>query len=469
MYKTWLLILLVLFLFACKKENRPPSHPTTDGFPVNLTIDQNTPGSPIVGNFEGLSYETGILAESPEILNANNKVLIQLIKNLGPGLLRIGGDSSDETFWTGNGRTAQTGKDSITTSDVDRLAAFSKEIGWPVLFGLNLGYNNSAAAVNEALYVRNSLSTNLYALQAGNEPDVYHLFGLRSTSYTANDYLKDYEAYKSSILAVVPDASFAGPGPAYNTDFIPAFAESDITNVKLLDAHSYITGPASDPSIDINTMLGVGANWKLANVLNVISTESSKFHIPYRITECNSIYGGGKKGVSDVFASALWALDFMWTVAINNGQGVNFHGGNGLIYSPVMIENGITTAMPEYYAMLAFKYGSNGRVVAVNNDQPGYNCSNYVCVNADNTWSVTLINKGNVSLSFTVKRQQIISTIQVARLTAPSITSTTGTTFAGSTVNADGTFTPAPEQKTINEKSFAVTVPAGSAAVITVK
>ena len=261
-------------------------------------------------------------------MNENNKVLIQLIKNLGPGLLRIGGDSSDETFWTGNARNDQTGKDSITTSDVDRLAAFSREIGWPVLFGLNMGYNNSAVAANEALYVRNSLNTNLYALQSGNEPDVYHLFGLRGPNYSTDDYLNDYQAYKAAILKVAPDVSFAGPGPAYNTDFIPAFAEGDISNVKLLDAHSYITGPASDPTIDLNTILNSGANWKLANILNVISGESAKHHLPYRITECNSIYGGGKKGVSDVFGSALWALDFMWTIANNGGQGVNFHGGN---------------------------------------------------------------------------------------------------------------------------------------------
>ena len=89
--------------------------------------------------------------------------------------------------------------------------------------------------------------------------------------------------------------------------------------------------------------------------------------------------------------------------------------------------------------------------VPVTNNQPGYNCSNYVCINPDNTWSVTLINKEGVNLSFVVNMKQVVSAIEVARLTAPSITSTSGTTFAGSMVNYDGTFTAAPEEKTINK------------------
>ena len=60
--------------------------------------------------------------------------------------------------------------------------------------------------------------------------------------------------------------------------------------------------------------------------------------------------------------------------------------------------------------------------------------------------------------------------MQVVRLQAPAINASSGTTFAGSAVNADGTFAPAKQTLyALNSKSFAVTVPAGSAVVITVQ
>ena len=478
MNKKWFLVLFFLLLFACRKESKtlpppiqiPQKLPPANGLAVTVTIDQKNLGAVIPENFEGLSYETAILTQNPEVLNINDKVFIQLIKNLGPGLLRIGGDSSDEIFWTGNTRKTGTGKDSLTTSDIDRLAAFSSQTGWPVLFGLNFGSSNIGAAVSESEYAYGSLQNNLYALQVGNEPDVYQLYGLRSPNYSIDDYLGEFETYRLAIRSTVPSASFAGPGIAYDTDFIGSFADNESNNVSMLDAHYYVAGPATDPSITYKTILSY--NWKLGNLFNVLTQNSNKFSLPFRITECNSIYGGGKAGVSDIFASALWALDLMWTIASDNGQGINFHGGTGLVYSPITTDNGVITARPEYYAMLAFKYASTGgTIISAANNQPGYNCSTYAAVNTvNNTTSVTLINKDDINnLSFTIQAGKTVSNIEIAWLTAPAITSTTGLTFAGGKVKPDGTFVPAPTEYAVNQTSFVVNVPAGNAAVVTFK
>ncbi|HWZ16838.1 MAG TPA: glycosyl hydrolase family 79 C-terminal domain-containing protein [Mucilaginibacter sp.] len=469
MNKNRIVIVLVAALLSCKKEPQGSLLPVASGLPVTVTIDQSHPGNRIAGNFQGLSYETGLLIESPEILNADNTELIQLIKNLGPGVLRIGGNSSDNIAWTGHERTPANGKDELTTTEVDRLSAFSKAIGWPVLFGLNLGNNNAAAAADEARYVYKSLQDNVYAMALGNEPDVYYAYPIRTPSYNADNYQGEWEAYKSAIQLAVPQAAFAGPGTAYNTDWITAFVKKHNNHIKLLDAHYYAAGPASDPTINYHTILK--PSWKLDNTLQVIRNESATYHVPFRITESNSIYGGGKVGTSDVFASALWALDLMWAIAGSNGEGINFHGGNGAIYSPIAIEHGIITARPVYYAMLAFKYGSAGNILPVSIDQPQYNCSAHACANADHTWSITLINKDESNrFSFTIQLTKTASNIKIVRLTAPGITSKTGTTFAGSMVNAGGTFKPAAgDQYAVNKKSFVINVPAGSAAVVTVQ
>lgn len=436
--------------------------------PVTVTVDQTNPGYTISSTFEGLSYETAILTQDPDVLNVKNHVLIQLIKNLGPGLLRIGGGTSDEIEWTGKTRTQATADNVLTTSDIDRLSAFAGAIGWQVLFGLDLGNNDSAAAANEAQYVYNKLGSNLYALQAGNEPDAYSLNGIRPSGYSYTYYQDQWLNYYNAVKSMVPQAFFAGPDVSNNTTFMTSFAENENKNVKLIDGHYYITGPASDPSITYQTLLAV--NNGLSYYLQQYNHESISYNLPYRITETNNFYGGGKPGVSNVFASALWALDMMWTVAENNGQGINFHGGTGLSYSPLIINGSVITAMPEYYAMLAFKQGACVKVIPATINSSGYNCSAYASANADNTWSITLINKETTeNISFTIQSGKTVSSIQIARLTAPSVISATGTMFAGSAVNSDGTFNPViTEQQVINTNSFVINVPAGSAAVVAV-
>ena len=127
--------------------------------------------------------------------------------------------------------------------------------------------------------------------------------------------------------------------------------------------------------------------------MQFLNTASGQYGLPYRISECNSVYDGGKTGVSDVFASALWALDFMWTVAENNGQGINFHGGSSGAYSPIVLENGAPIPKPEYYAMLAFKYGSaGGTIIPATLGNTLYNCSAYAGKSGNLTY-LTLINK----------------------------------------------------------------------------
>lgn len=462
------MIFIAIVVFSCRKETTVAPMPPaiSNSLPVTVTIDESNLRNPISDMFTGLSYETVYLSES-DVLNANNKVLVQLLKNVGPGLLRIGGGSSDRIAWTGKPRNASTGTDSVTTSEIDRLAEFSRAIGWPVMFGLNVVKNDPDAAANEAVYVNSKLADNLYALQVGNEPDVYALNGLRPTGYGTLDYKTEFDNYFSAIRAKLPNALFAGPGPAYNTDWLSPFAEVESANIRLLDAHYYVAGPATDPTINYGVLFS--DYLKLNNILGAIKQQAETHHLPYRITECNSIYGGGKPGVSDIFASALWALDFMWTLAVNKGDGVNFHGGNHAVYTPIEMQNGLVTAKPEYYALLAFKYGINSAtVIAANTNHSEYRCSAYACVNADGTRNVTLINKDETKNFYcTVETGKVVSSVRIARLTAPGMQATNGVTFGGNSINDDGTFVPTNlERYTVNKKSFSINVPAASAAVV---
>ena len=233
-----------------------------------------------------------------------------------------------------------TGTDSLTTTDIDSLAAFAKAINWPVLFGLNLGSAPASIAASEAGYVATSLQSSLYAFQVGNEPDLFSNNEHRSSSYTFQTYQQEWNTYWAAVKKAVPQASFAGPDVADNTQWITSFAGNEAKNIKLLDEHYYRTGPASNTAITYQSILAPAT--KLPAYLQALNQASLTAMLPYRISECNSVYDGGKAGVSDVFAAALWALDFMWTVAETNGQGINFHGEAVGLTRPLLSRTGLS-------------------------------------------------------------------------------------------------------------------------------
>ena len=76
-------------------------------------------------------------------------------------------------------------------------------------------------------------------------------------------------------------------------------------------------------------------NPNLQNELKGMQQTMQESGRPFRLAETNSCYSGGKQGVSDTFASALWGADLMYQLAAAGGKGINFHGGGYGWYTPV--------------------------------------------------------------------------------------------------------------------------------------
>src|SRR5579864_6498177 len=68
---------------------------------------------------------------------------------------------------------------------------------------------------------------------------------------------------------------------------------------------------------------------RVQNTANTAAAAASKIRARVRMTEGNTCYRGGKPGVSDVFAAAMWAADYALHLAVNGYTGVNLHGGSG--------------------------------------------------------------------------------------------------------------------------------------------
>jgi len=334
-----------------------------------LGIDTSRLGPTIPNDFTGLSYESAQLA-NPEFFSAGNKQLIELFRGLSPsGNLRLGGGSSEfttysdadpagpppfEVFGPDTSKTEKHG--TVTTALALRnLRAFLDATGWSCLYGLNLGQGTKENATAEAAAAFRILGSRLVAFQIGNEPDSFRN-RYRPASYGPEDYLKEWITFHDAIVAVTPEAKFAGPDISNKLPYLTAFAKQAPVHkdVVLLTAHYYAMGPAGSPDATLAQLFDPDP--KLATIhahnLPVIAEAIKTAKLPFRMSEGNSCWDGGKPGVSNTLASALWCADMMLRFAALGWSGVNLHGGGNGFYTPIAgAPSTGFTRRPEYFGI----------------------------------------------------------------------------------------------------------------------
>jgi hypothetical protein len=451
-----------------------------------VTVHPEKPGVAIPADFLGFSVEKKIL--SIECFHPKNLVLINLFKNLGSGVLRIGANEGDSTFWSRTKTTPLSGMKAFGYSlepltigppSLKNLYGFSKQSGWRVIHGLNLGTYDPAMAADEVSYALQVGGSSVLAFEVGNEPNLYPKndtqAALRPADYKYDQYRREIEGYYGAILAKTPLAPLGGPATTRFCNWLPDFVQDFKSRIKLVTSHGYaLTGTEQDPqSIWFPSIENLLRPQKDKEQVWLPKLEAAKAAgIPCRFDEYNSCTNGGRLGVSDVFASALWNVDFMFAVAEQGGAGVNLHGGFSTKagYSPFSYRNNRFYVNPIYYSMLLFHQAAQGRVVPVE-CLTSANVVAYAVLSDNRKLRVVLINKDLTnSVVATIVAGLPGKNAQVVRLTAPSAKSTEGVTFAGSAVAADGTWKP--QQGTpvsrVNGK-FVVSLPNASAALLTIE
>jgi hypothetical protein len=103
----------------------------------------------------------------------------------------------------------------------------------------------------------------------------------------------------------------------------------DPPQVTTLTHHYYFGGPATNPEVNIPNLLKPATMQKVQNTANIATAAARKIGARVRMTEGNTCYRGGKPGVSDVFAAALWSADYSLLLASNDYSCINLHGGTG--------------------------------------------------------------------------------------------------------------------------------------------
>ncbi len=315
---------------------------------VVLAIPKDATGSNLPIDFVGLSYEVQQLAD-PSFFSAQNNGLIREFKALSlTGVLRLGGNTSEFAYWKPKPDSPEPEHPQVrevvgepkaryypvTPEAVRNLAQFLHATGWNCIYGIGMGTNAPARAAEEAVFVAETLGDRLQYFQIGNEADLFDHHLRDPKTWSAKAYLEEWLALARAIATGVPTAKFGMPDVASKVSWLTEIADEwpSIQNpphVTTLTHHYYFGGPATNPDVNIPNLLKPATMQKVQNTADVASAAASKMGARVRMTEGNTCYRGGKPGVSDVFAAALWSADYSLLLASNNYSGVNLHGGTG--------------------------------------------------------------------------------------------------------------------------------------------
>jgi hypothetical protein len=480
---------------------------------AELTLREEPDAPLIPPTYSGLSYELAQLTD-PTFFSAANRDLVAHFRLLSPhGILRTGGNTSEFCWFQADASTVAPklrvppGKleenwmphrlFAITPQAIDELAGFLDATGWRLIYGLNFGNSTPEKAAEEAAYVAHAVGRHLEYFQIGNEPDFYHdaINGTRPAGWDFADYLKEWTSFAEAIAARVPAARFGGPDVGASSDWVTRFGEELPATIRprlaALTGHYYAEGPPNDPRVTTQRLLA--GNPRIAGEMQRIETVARAHGQVYRMTEGNSCYRGGKPGMSNAFASALWAGDYMLLLASLGCAGVNLHGGRsgflsaGLgdhtpgmevaktpqamrsgFYTPIFSEpESPVKAMPIFYGMLLANQFAGGAMLQVDGKIEGANATAYAA-RQKSGFKVAIFNKDeSQAVELSIHAPHRVHSATAWRMQAPALDSTDGVTLAGAEIQAYAQWSPrAAEPLKISNGTPRIRVPAASAALL---
>ena len=207
---------------------------------------------PIPDGFLGVSLEYGTVSayEGGSAGSANN-VLGELVRNLAPGqtpILRIGGDSTDWSWWPTLGIKRPPGtRTTLSPTWISQAQQLVATTGARLILGVNLEADDPALAAAEVHEFTTGLgAANIEAFEVGNEPQLYPsrpwyftnsgkpVFG-RTPLFNLADYAGEFRRF-ARVLGRVP---LAGPssGRSWLTQ-LGTFIKSK-PGIRLVTYHAY--------------------------------------------------------------------------------------------------------------------------------------------------------------------------------------------------------------------------------------
>jgi hypothetical protein len=469
------------------------------GVPATLAIQQTRVANSVQldSRFASLSFEKDSINRSPVYLTSGNTNLVGLLNAVGGGVLRIGANSVDETTWTPDGSGETSGQ--VAPSDIANFASLIKACPrWKVIYGVNFrGKDGSSAspalAASEAAHAAQQLDRQLLGFEIGNEPDLYgdgitYDIFLNGGTISGGVEISGWNQFAAAIQTAVPHAVFTGPAASSdNEGWAEEFATSEAGKIALLTEHYYISNYSS-AAPSISGMLTYPSP-HLITALKNLQAAASANGMPFRIDECNSYFASkNPAGVSNAFAAALWAIDFIFTNAQYGSSGVNFHNtGDTSGYAAIGESDSVVNAVqPLYYGLFfvshIFRESRSGVLLESSLTASGVALTAFVVGSEHGTY-VVLNNKDTANAAtvtitgFPGSAQRAgVLTLASAGSTPSAQLSNLGIynegspiTFGGQPVSLDGQWYGIPTEAPISKSGVTVNVAAATAALVQIR
>ncbi len=427
---------------------------------VYATVDPAPAGAPLPAGFLGLSLEYSALeAYTGADPAALNPVFIQLLRNLGqPLVLRIGGNTTDATWWPVHGMSRPSGVNYALSGDwLASARALAARLGAKLILGVNLAAGRQRlTAAEAAALVRGVGAGNLAALELGNEPDVYGVFPwyrkhgrpvyARGAGYDLNAFIRELRG----SAALLPRVPLAGPATAELPWLagVPALIAAE-PGLRMVSAHRYpIQGCLKDRSSpsypSIANLLSSRSSTGLAEALAPYVALAHDHRLQFRVDELNSAALAGclsRSGVSNTFASALWMLDALFNLAGVGVDGVNIHTLPGAAYELFTFRRGPAGwqafVHSDYYGLLMFAQAFPPRARLLPVHAGAGSLKVWATRGADGRTRVTLINESSRSRRVELQLPFGGDQAELEWLSAPGIAAADGVTLAGQTFGAE--------------------------------
>ena len=460
------------------------ARPTRPAPSVTVSLDIAHPGPPVPQDFLGLSFEMSSL---PQIARYGGRGdFVTMLRSLGTGVLRFGGVSADTRIaWT----DAQTPRPAWASGVVDaddfrQLAGLAAQSGWQIVLTLGIAHFEPRAAAREAAAAQAALGPSLVAFELGNEPNSYALHGMREEPWGLDQYNAQVAEYRAGIEAAAPGVPLWGPDVSGSHAF-ETWGPGEVVDQRptTLTGHHYPLGCAQRKPVPSVTSLLSSPIWRreVASVRRYVALSQSA-GLPFRMDETNSVSCGGVAGISNTFASALWAAGYLPKLMGSGSVGVNMHGNvaNCKGYSPVCapgpheLSSGELRAQPEWYGLLMARQllGTQPLPTAVKVRRTDANVHVVGFAAPDRSLRVVAVDDdppGRPALVVRLKVGSAFAAASTLALTGRSPRALSGVELGQSEVDPDGTWAPRRYGRaTASGGVIAVELPAASAVLVNV-
>ena len=312
--------------------------------------------------------------------DAPNSGFFMMMRNLGPGLLRLGGNSQDNTCWDPEASPHPDWcHDPLTPEQLKLYSTAVGAAGWRMIVGLNLRQNSPQWALSEVTQgvAKQIPAQQIMGMEICNEPDLFARTPSRSKDYSPSDNVRDTSACIRALRNDSLASKYALVGPAVccnwlsNPQGLATILEGIGSDLSMVSVHHYATSTCRLKNVTVADLLSPQRMQEFNELSAKAIALARQHHLPIALLETNSTSCEGMAGVSDAFASSVWSLNYMFNVAREGYAHIGFHFSyrtGGSAYNAVQTfswdtdnqQHYLNVAQPLYYGMYMFAKHASG-------------------------------------------------------------------------------------------------------------